>query len=60
MNGINVFDMNNKGSFQCIAIAKSKKEKERLLERAYHVLFSPEEDGINCWVLCRVQSEVRP
>ena len=60
MNGINIYDMNNKGSFQCVAIAKSEKEKERLQERAYHVLFSPEDDNINCWVLCRVQSEVHP
>ena len=44
-----IFDMNNIGSIQCIAIAKTKKSKDDLLKRAYVVLFSPEENDINCW-----------
>ena len=54
----NVFDMNNIGSIQCVAVAKTEKAKDDLLKRAYMVLFSPEENDINCWVLCREESEV--
>lgn len=46
----NVFDMNNIGSIQCVAVAKTEKAKDDLLKRAYMVLFSPEENDINCWV----------
>lgn len=56
--GISVFDMNNIGSVQCVAIAKTEEDKNALLKRAYFVMFSPENDGINCWVLCRDESEV--
>lgn len=56
--GISVFDMNKIGSIQCVAIAKTEEDKNALLRRAYFVMFSPENDGINCWVLCRDESEV--
>lgn len=52
------FDWNNQGSIQCVAIAKTEKEKDELLKRAYFVLFSPEKDDISCWVLCREKSEI--
>lgn len=53
-----VFDMNNIGSIQCVALATTEKDKDELLKRAYWVMFSPEENDINCWVLCRDKSEV--
>lgn len=52
------YDMNNIGSIQCVALAKTEDEKNDLLKRAYWVMFSPEEDEINCWILCRDKSEV--
>ena len=45
--GISVFDMNNIGSVQCVAIAKTEEDRNDLLKRAYFVMFSPENDGIN-------------
>lgn len=53
-----MFDMNNIGSIQCVALATTEKDKDELLKRAYWVMFSPEENDINCWVLCRDKSEV--
>nr|DAE33432.1 MAG TPA: Protein of unknown function (DUF3314) [virus sp. ctQ5V6] len=50
--------MNNIGSIQCVALAKTEEEKNDLLKRAYWVMFSPEEDEINCWILCRDKSDV--
>lgn len=55
---IKVFDFNNIGSIQCLALAKTEEAKNRLLERAYNVIFSPEEDGVNYWILFRDKSEV--
>lgn len=52
------YDMNNIGSIQCVALAKTEEEKNDLLKRAYWVMFSPEEDKINCWILCRDKSDV--
>lgn len=52
------YDMNNIGSIQCVALAKTEEEKNDLLKRAYLVMFSPEEDEINCWILCRDKSDV--
>lgn len=52
------YDMNNIGSIQCVALAKTEEEKNDLLKRAYWVMFSPEEDEINCWILCRDKSDV--
>lgn len=52
------YDMNNIGSIQCVALAKTEDEKNDLLKRAYWVMFSPEEDEINCWILCRDKSDV--
>lgn len=54
---IKSFDLNNIGSIQCVALAKDEKAKNELLKRAYWVMFSPEQDGINCWILCRDKSE---
>mgnify|MGYP004516196519 CR=1 FL=1 len=53
-----VCDMNNLGSIQCIAIAKTETAKNDLLKRDYQVLFSPEDADINCWILSRDKSEV--
>lgn len=52
------YDMNNIGSIQCVALAKTEDEKNDLLKRAYWVMFSPEDDEINCWILCRDKSDV--
>lgn len=52
------YDFNQSGCVQCIAVAKTEKAKKNLLNRNYFVLFSPENDGINCWVLCRDKSVV--
>lgn len=57
-NNIIEYDMNNETSFQCIAIARNEKSKDELLERGYIVFFTPEKHNINCWILCREQSEV--
>lgn len=59
MGEIKSFDMNNIGSIQCVALARTEKDKDELLKRAYWVMFSPEKDDINCWILCRDKSEVR-
>lgn len=55
---ITSYDLNSQGSIQCVAIAKTEEEKDALLKRAYYVLFSPEKDEINCWILCREKSEI--
>jgi hypothetical protein len=55
---LKTYDMNNIGSIQCVALAKTEEEKNDLLKRAYWVMFSPEEDEINCWILCRDKSDV--
>ena len=57
--GTTVVDFTEKGSIQCIAIAKTENDKNDLLKRAYHVIFSPVSDNINCWVLYREKSELR-
>lgn len=55
------YDFNNQGSsFQCVSVAFSEKAKKSLEERGYYCFFSPEKDGTNCWILCRVESEASP
>lgn len=55
-----VYDMNNLTSIQCIAIAKDERSKDMLIKRGYFILFSPEKDEINCWILVREESESIP
>lgn len=57
--GSKTFDLFNQGSFQCIAVAKTEKIRDDFLKRAYWVMFSPEEDGTNCWVMVREKSETQ-
>lgn len=52
-----VVDFTSKGSIQCIAIAQTEKDRDALLERAYRVIFTPDMEGINCWILFREKSE---
>lgn len=52
-----VVDFTSKGSIQCIAIAQTEKDRDDLLERAYRVIFTPDMEGINCWILFREKSE---
>lgn len=53
-----VVDFTSKGSIQCIAIAQTEEDRNDLLKRAYRVIFTPDTEGINCWVLFREKSEV--
>lgn len=52
-----IVDFTSKGSIQCIAIAQTEEDKNELLKRAYRVIFTPDTEGINCWVLFREKSE---
>lgn len=52
------YDMNNQGSFQCVAIAKTEAARDDYVKNGFVVFFSPEMHGISCWVLCRAKSEV--
>lgn len=52
-----VVDFTSKGSIQCIAIAQTEEDRDALLERAYRVIFTPDIEGINCWILFREKSE---
>ena len=56
--GKTIVDFTSKGSIQCIAIAHTEKDRNDLLKRAYRVIFTPDTEGINCWVLFREKSEV--
>lgn len=56
--GKTIVDFTSKGSIQCIAIAHTEKDRNDLLKRAYRVIFTPNTEGINCWVLFREKSEV--
>lgn len=53
-----VYDMNNQGSFQCLAIARTEEQKKKLESRGYLAFFTPEIHGTNCWILVRDKSEV--
>ena len=53
-----VYDMNNQGSFQCLAIARTEEQKKELESRGYLAFFTPEIHGTNCWILVRDKSEV--
>lgn len=52
-----IVDFTSKGSIQCIAIAQTEKDRNDLLKRDYRVIFTPDMEGINCWVLFREKSE---
>ena len=52
-----IADFTSIGSIQCIAIAKTEEDMDDLLKRAYKVIFMPEPEGINCWILFREKSE---
>ena len=53
-----VYDMNNQGSFQCLAIARTEEAKKELESRGYLAFFTPDMHGTNCWILVRNKSEV--
>jgi hypothetical protein len=55
--GKTIVDFTSNGSIQCIAIAHTEKDRNDLLKRAYRVIFTPNMEGINCWVLFREKSE---
>lgn len=52
------YDLNNQGSFQCLAIAKTEEARDNYLKNGFTEFFTPERHGINCWILCKVESEV--
>ena len=55
-----VYDMNNQASIQCKKKKKNERSKDMLIKRGYFILFSPEKDEINCWILVREESESTP
>lgn len=57
---VTVYDMNGQGSFQCIAVAFTEKDRDKLENRGYQCFFTPEKDKTNCWILCRGGSEHCP